>query len=151
VSWYYRVFGGSSTSNGLGPNSATLVDPVSDTFWTYNSYADSRGTVFTQYPTQDGRWGTRWGSFAITSGPGDFDGNGSVDSTDIGLFLPCLLGPEVPYVPASLPPGCTFTPDAQSIISADFDRDGDIDNADWGIMQRCFGGTGVPADPNCAN
>lgn len=60
--YYYRAFDG--TRNRWGDYSGIALDPIGEaTFWIYNEYALTRGTVLPQYPTQDGRWGTRWGSF----------------------------------------------------------------------------------------
>ncbi len=60
--YYYRAFSG--TRNRWGDYSGIALDPVGEaTFWVYNEYALTRGTVLPSYPTQDGRWGTRWGSF----------------------------------------------------------------------------------------
>jgi hypothetical protein len=124
-----------------------VVDPVTDAFWTFNGYALARGTVFVEYPGEDGRWGTRWGAFTITGAPGDFNLDGFVNSTDVELFLPCVSGPEVPY--AGVSGACTLVADLQGITPADFDRDGDVDIADWGVIQRCFRGPD-PALEDCA-
>ncbi len=60
--YYFRAFNG--TSNRWGDYSGIALDPTGEaTFWVYNEYALPRGTVLLQYPGQDGRWGTRWGSF----------------------------------------------------------------------------------------
>jgi len=64
VDYYYRAFGG--TRNRWGDYSGISVDPSDDaTFWVFNEYAMSRGSILSQYPTEDGRWATAWGSFAI--------------------------------------------------------------------------------------
>ncbi len=58
--YYYRTFGGSR--NRWGDYSGMSVDPADDiTFWIYNEYASTRGTVFSSYPTEDGRWATAFG------------------------------------------------------------------------------------------
>ncbi len=60
--YYNRAFNG--TLNRWGDYSGIALDPTGEaTFWVYNEYALTRGTVLLQYPGQDGRWGTRWGSF----------------------------------------------------------------------------------------
>lgn len=63
--YYYRAFGG--PRNRWGDYSATVIDPAGTTFWVFNKYAVSRGTVIGAYPTEDGRWGTRWGSFTMSA------------------------------------------------------------------------------------
>ncbi|HID38769.1 MAG TPA: hypothetical protein EYP36_04550, partial [Calditrichaeota bacterium] len=67
VDYYYRAFGGSR--NRWGDYSAISVSPDDDqTFWVFNEYALSRGTVLSSYPDEDGRWGTAFGSFSMQSG-----------------------------------------------------------------------------------
>ena len=62
VSYYYRAFGGSK--NRWGDYSGTALDPSDHTtFWVFNEYAMSRGSILPQHPTEDGRWATAWGSF----------------------------------------------------------------------------------------
>lgn len=64
--YFNRAAGGSP--NSWGPYSSVTLDPATDvTFWLYNQYAISRGTVLPGYPGEDGRWGTRWGRFRATS------------------------------------------------------------------------------------
>jgi hypothetical protein len=67
----------------------------------------------------------------------DLDGDGDVDSGDLGAFQACASGPSLP-----VSAGCEAT---------DFDQDGDADQADFGRMQRCLSGVNVLADPVCAN
>lgn len=70
VDYYYRAFGGAR--NRWGDYSGMSVDPSDDvTFWVYNEYAMTRGSVIAQWPTEDGRWATAWGSF--TAGPVSVD------------------------------------------------------------------------------
>ena len=65
--YYYRAFGG---DNRWGDYSAISIDPANDlTFWVYNEYAITRGTVLSQFPGEDGRWGTRWGSLRVANTP----------------------------------------------------------------------------------
>ncbi len=62
--YYYRVFGG--TRNRWGDYTAVALDPSNEsTFWVYNEYAMTRGTILPTYPTEDGRWATQWGSFDL--------------------------------------------------------------------------------------
>ena len=69
--YYYRLFGGSR--NRWGDYSGISLDPSDDaTFWVYNEYALTRGTVFPSLPTEDGRWGTRFGSFQFHTNGFDF-------------------------------------------------------------------------------
>ncbi len=68
VDYYYRAFGG--TRNRWGDYSGLAVDPADDaTFWAYNEYALQRGTILSCCPTEDGRWGTRWGAFNLGCAP----------------------------------------------------------------------------------
>lgn len=83
--------------------------------------------------------------------PADINGDSYVDAADVALLVACLTGPDIPYNPASLPPECTLTPDAQGHIAADVDRDGDVDQNDFAILQKCFSGAGRVADPHCAD
>ena len=58
--WYVRTFGGSR--NRWGDYSGMALDPSDEaTFWVYNEYAITRGSP--TFPSEDGRWGTRYGSF----------------------------------------------------------------------------------------
>jgi hypothetical protein len=46
------------------------VDPSDDvTFYTFNQYSLTKGTVLGSYPTQDGRWGTVWGIIPTSALP----------------------------------------------------------------------------------
>ena len=65
VDYYVRTLGGGS--NRWGDYSAISVDPTDDrTFWVFNEYALSRGTVLSG---EDGRWGTAFGSFTLAGQP----------------------------------------------------------------------------------
>ncbi len=56
LDYYTRTFGGSR--NRWGDYSGISVDPADDTtFWIYNEYAETRGTIISG---EDGRWGTAW-------------------------------------------------------------------------------------------
>lgn len=55
--YYFRAFGGSQ--NRWGDYSGMSIDPADDfTFWVFNQYAKTRGTILGSYPTEDGVWGT---------------------------------------------------------------------------------------------
>jgi hypothetical protein len=65
VDYYYRAFGG--TRNRWGDYSGASVDPSDDlTFYVFNEYALTRGTVLPSYPTEDGRWGTAFGIVPVS-------------------------------------------------------------------------------------
>ncbi|RMG67994.1 MAG: hypothetical protein D6715_03465 [Calditrichaeota bacterium] len=65
VDYYFRSFNGSS--NRWGDYSSISVDPSDDrTFWVFNEYALTRGTVA---GSGDGRWGTAFGSFTLSGQP----------------------------------------------------------------------------------
>ncbi len=81
--------------------------------------------------------------------PADFNRDCVVDNQDFTVFQACSTGPNVPYGPANLPPGCPLLPDRGGRIAADFNRDGSVDQDDFATFQRCWSGT-FPADPNCA-
>ncbi|MCA9027873.1 MAG: hypothetical protein KDA86_21875, partial [Planctomycetaceae bacterium] len=57
---YVRTFGGAR--NRWGDYSGTVVDPANDSFWIFNEYALTQGTILLG---EDGRWGTRWANFAV--------------------------------------------------------------------------------------
>ncbi len=79
VDYYIRTFGGAR--NRWGDYSGMSVNPADDrTFWVYNQYALTRGTVIS---AEDGRWGTRFGSFIFSGCAGDFDNDGDVDGRDL--------------------------------------------------------------------
>src|SRR5262249_13874857 len=60
--YFYRANGAAVSPWGV--TSSISLDPSNDvTFWTFNEYAMTRGTVLPGFPNEDGRWGTRWGSF----------------------------------------------------------------------------------------
>jgi hypothetical protein len=60
LDYYYRPRGG--TRNRWGDYTASCVDPTNDQdFYLYNEYALTRGSIFSNYPSQDGRWGTAFG------------------------------------------------------------------------------------------
>lgn len=64
LDYYVRTFtAGSTGRNRWGDYTATVVDPLDDSFWTFNEYALTRGTAF---GGEDGRWGTRWGKFTAS-------------------------------------------------------------------------------------
>ena len=68
VDYYYRAFGGSE--NRWGDYSGTALDPSDEKeFWIFNEYALTRGSILSSYPTEDGRWGTRWASFKFNNNP----------------------------------------------------------------------------------
>ena len=65
VDYYYRAFGG--TRNRWGDYSGASVDPSDDlTFYVFNEYALTRGTVIPSFPTEDGRWGTAFGIVPVS-------------------------------------------------------------------------------------
>ncbi|MEP0844743.1 MAG: hypothetical protein HRF43_18750 [Phycisphaerae bacterium] len=145
---YYSRLAGAGIS-WWGDYSATVIDPESDTFWVYNARALPRTPIF-EGDTEDGIWGTTWGSFTITTLPGDYDFDGDVDAADDDRFAACTTGPNILYDPDSLPAGCNLPPDPQGILPADFDRDRDVDQRDYAIQQRCRSGENVMGNPNCA-
>jgi hypothetical protein len=68
LDFYNRWFGG--PRNRWGDYSAIAIDPADDaTFWVFNEYASTRGTILTCCPTEDGRWATHWGSFNLGCAP----------------------------------------------------------------------------------
>ncbi|GBD86825.1 hypothetical protein BMS3Abin03_00749 [bacterium BMS3Abin03] len=68
VDYYVRKFGGSK--NRWGDYSGASVDPSDDqTFYVFNEYALSRGTILPYYPTEDGRWGTVFGKIGVSALP----------------------------------------------------------------------------------
>jgi hypothetical protein len=77
LDYYIRTFGG--PRNRWGDYSGISVDPADDTtFWVFNQYALTRGTPF---GGEDGRWGTRFGSFTFAGG------KLAVDFGSMGVFI----------------------------------------------------------------
>jgi len=68
--------------------------------------------------------------------PGDMDGNGWIDSSDVTAFRLCMTGTAIEQTD----PACEL---------ADIDDDGDVDMSDFAILQRCLTGTGEPINPAC--
>lgn len=69
--------------------------------------------------------------------PGDFNGDGNIDSSDVGLFVGCLTGADQ----ETQAPEC---------VAMDLDSDDDVDQSDFARLQLCLSGTGIAADPACA-
>jgi hypothetical protein len=95
----------------------------------FNEYALVRGTPF---GGEDGRWGTRFGSFTFTVAEpceGDFDGDGDVDGTDLAVFA-ADFGRTNCGIPTTCP--------------GDFNNDGDVDGSDLAIFAADFGRTDCP-------
>lgn len=89
LDFYYRTFAG--TSNRWGDYSGIALDPTGEAaFWVYNEYALTRGTILPDYPTQDGRWGTRWGSFLSGIDFGDLPAEYSQTLNSDGGARHCL-------------------------------------------------------------
>ncbi len=99
---------GSARANGrYGDYYDIAIDPVNDsTFWVIGEYSESSG------------WATWIGSFDVTVNcPGDLDGDGDVDQTDLATLL------------------AAFGLNA----GGDLDGDGDTDQADLAILLANFG------------
>ena len=83
VDFYVRTLG--SGRNRWGDYSGMSIDPSDErTFWVFNQYALTRGTVING---EDGRWGTRFGSFVFSLCEGDFDNEGDVDGSDLSELI----------------------------------------------------------------
>ena len=65
--YYIRDFTTSMTvSSRWGDYTGVWLDPTNErTFWVFNEYALTRGTILAAYPEEDGRWGTAFGAFAL--------------------------------------------------------------------------------------
>lgn len=83
----------------------------------------------------DGRTGTATVSIAVTTYPGDFDGDADVDQEDFGHFQECYSGSGQPQTDM----GC---------IDASLDGDDDVDGVDFAIFQACLSGPGLT--PGCS-
>jgi hypothetical protein len=75
----------------------------------------------------------------------DFDRDCDVDAADLGTFLSCASGPEVP------PARCPRWPNDKLRPVADFDADGDVDQSDFGVFQRCISSEHQPSNSACAS
>jgi hypothetical protein len=66
--WYVRTFGG--PRNRWGDYSGSALDPGNESdLWLFNEYAMTRGTII---GSEDGRWATQYGSFALNETGFDF-------------------------------------------------------------------------------
>ena len=63
-------------------------------------------------------------------GPGDMDGDGDIDLTDLSSFVFCLQGPELTFLPGHF------------CLNGDADGDMDVDLADFASFQTAFTGPG---------
>jgi hypothetical protein len=64
LDYYVRTFG--SGRNRWGDYSGVSLDPSNeDHVWVFNEFADTRGTILSQFPTEDGRWRTVWGRYKL--------------------------------------------------------------------------------------
>jgi len=71
--------------------------------------------------------------------PGDFDGDGDIDLSDLSDFGLCLSGPSIPHDGS---PPCMA-------IDGDLDKDADLKDLSRYLL--CFSGANVLADPQCAD
>jgi len=68
----------------------------------------------------------------------DLDSDCYVKGEDVGWFVWCLSGPNVPL---HVPDWCGHV---------DFDKDWDVDQDDFGAFQRCYNGNRQQLNPHCA-
>ena len=126
VEWFTDICGGTPVPGGASP----IVAPETTTTYyarTKNGSGGGSGTCAAVTVT------------VVPHVAADFNGDCSVDGSDLAVFSACLSGPAIPR---------GDTPDCRI---ADFDQDEDVDQADYGVFQRCWSGTGRPADPNCTS
>ena len=64
----------------------------------------------------------------VALGPGDMDEDGDIDSSDMDVFLFCMLGPDATF------------PGGNVCLNGDFDSDSDVDVRDFAGMQTVFTG-----------
>jgi hypothetical protein len=128
LDFYERTFGG--PRNRWGDYSGISIDPSDgETFWVFNEYAITRGTIILG---EDGRWGTRFGSFTFAVAElceGDFDGDGDVDDNDLAVFTPDFGGIDC---------------DQGAPCEGDFIGDNDVDGSDLAIFVIDFGRKDCP-------
>jgi hypothetical protein len=109
VDYYLRTFG---VSNRWGDYSGMALDPSDElTFWVYNEYAMTRGTI-TSPPPEDGRWATHYGSFTCPSGPVPSPSPTATTTPVAPLGTPNHL----PIIMKKYPPTPTPTPTATPIV-----------------------------------
>ena len=85
VDYYVRAFSTSTSpavTSRWGDYTGIWLDPSNETnFYVYNEHALTRGTVIGSVGAhEDGRWGTAWGSFAVTAA-------GITAAADTGLVI----------------------------------------------------------------
>jgi hypothetical protein len=129
LDFYVRTFGG--PRNRWGDYSGISIDPSDgETFWVFNEYALERGTAL---GGEDGRWGTRFGSFTFAvAAPcdGDFEpADSDVDDSDLAVFAADF--------------GRTNCNQGDP-CEGDFDRDNDADGSDLAVFIADFGRTDCP-------
>ncbi len=64
LDYYIRTFGG--PRNRWGDYSGAAIDPSDGSFWIFNEYAKTRGTII---GSEDGRWATAFGNLAASALP----------------------------------------------------------------------------------
>lgn len=67
LDYYIRDFTTSTTEQSRwGDYTGIWLDPQNErTFWIFNEFALTRGTVISSFPEEDGRWGTAFGAFTL--------------------------------------------------------------------------------------
>jgi hypothetical protein len=66
LDYYIRTSGNGRNLWGQTHSASISVDPVDDSFWIFNQFADIRGSVDTANG-DDGRWGTVWARVYCTA------------------------------------------------------------------------------------
>jgi hypothetical protein len=140
LTWNSIDAGGGTSSGGGFELRGTIGQPDA-------SAANAIASVGGDYQLTGGFWAVAVPACTTFVAP-DFDRDCDVDADDFNRFKACATAERVPYNPAGLPTGCTFTPSGGH-IAPDFDTDGDVDMRDFAVFQRCTSGADLPPRPGC--
>lgn len=151
VALYYRSTGSGRPSNAAytvhhanGSTNVTVNQQINGSTWvaigTYSFVPGTTGRLTLTSQAEAGKTivadAARW-RFVNDPQPGDYDGDGDVDTADFAVFEACWTGAST----GSLAPQCR---------TADIDRDFDVDQCDFAFFQLCLTGPDVPGNPLCA-
>jgi len=156
--YYFRQFG--DTRNRWGDYTGMSLDPANEaTFWAFNEYAMTRGTILISYPTQDGRWATEYGSFPSGIDFGDLPTSYTLTNFSDDGARHCIGGPYLGTTPTAdgdgkedpdalgdTDEGVTRQPSANGASTNGGWTDGLVSNGDGGRVDVIVGGSSGTVD-----